>query len=90
MSQRIDSGMKTPNDEPIYYSIEEDGFNVYVGETSEYPTFKQYEPYIPDHNKSYEENAIEMCKRLTIKKATPTDRYLELRADVDYLMLLAE
>lgn len=48
----------------LYYTIEENGYHIYDRND---PLFHihQYEPYIPDHTKSYEENAIAQIAELT-------------------------
>ena len=50
---------KTYDGKKVYYDILDDGFKIYVGQTIR-PSIHQYEPYIPDPSKSYEENAIQM------------------------------
>lgn len=79
------------SNQSIYYDILEDGFKIYVGQTTQ-PSIHQYEPYIPDPTKSYEENAIQMCEDLC---ATPVnnqssieERVTNIEANIDYLMLL--
>ena len=39
----------------ISYEVEEDGYMIYLDNK---PWIHQYEPYIPDKSKSYEENAL--------------------------------
>ena len=75
----------------VYYEILEDGFKIYIGQTT-YPSIHQFEPYIPDHTKSYEENAIQMCEDLCAapvdKQSSIEDRVTNIEANIDYLMLL--
>lgn len=73
----------------VYYEILEDGFKIYVGQTNR-PSIHQYEPYIPDPSKSYEENAKDMCESLCTVNDSPSvdDRITNLESNVDYLMLL--
>lgn len=77
-----------------YYEILDDGYKIYSGEESPAPLYHQYEPFIPDHSKSYEENAIQMCKELSdtsnvyVPFTMTKDMYEELQSNVDYLMLL--
>ena len=68
----------------------DNGFNIYIGQTSR-PTWKQYEPYIPDPSKSYEENAVQMCEELSSPPEhhnTAEERLTNIEANIDYLMLL--
>ena len=64
----------------LYYVIEENGYHIYDRNN---PLFHihQFEPYIPDHTKSYEENAIsqikELIKELT-KEPEPTEQLYTL------------
>lgn len=46
----------------LYYVIEEDGYWIYDRNSD--LAIHQYEPYIPDHSKSYEENAIAQIEEL--------------------------
>ena len=39
----------------VSYEIREDGYMIYLDNK---PWISQYEPYIPDKSKSYEENAL--------------------------------
>ena len=74
----------------VYYEILEDGFKIYIGQTT-YPSIHQFEPYIPDHTKTYEENAIQMCEDLCKndnKSPSIEDRVTNIEANIDYLMLL--
>lgn len=106
---KIFSGYTTQTGIKLYYSIieengKENGFDIYEGE-SEHPTLHQPEPWIPDKSKSYEENAIQMCKELSeilsdsseLPFKMTSKMYDELtsanemmRADLDYLLLLSE
>ena len=49
----------------LYYVIEENGYRIYDRND---PLFHihQYEPYIPDHTKSYEENAQAQVHELMV------------------------
>ena len=82
---------QTPNKKDIYYDILENGYKIYIGQTKR-ALYYQYEPYIPDPSKSYEENAKDMCEELT-KEPTNSDMDLDVRlttieSNIDYLMLL--
>lgn len=48
----------------LYYELTEDGYYIYDKND---PLFKihQYEPYIPDHSKSYEKNAKAQIEELS-------------------------
>lgn len=48
----------------LYYELTSDGYYIYDRND---PLFRihQYEPYIPDHSKSYEENAIAQIEELS-------------------------
>ena len=60
----------------LYYVIEENGYHIYDRND---PLFHvhQYEPYIPDHTKSYEENAQAQTAELT-KEPEPTEQLYTL------------
>ncbi len=60
----------------LYYTIEENGYHIYDRND---PLFHihQYEPYIPDPTKSYEENAIAQIEELT-KEPEPTEQLYTL------------
>ena len=85
---------QTDDGKDVFYDILDDGFKIYIGQTST-PTIHQYEPFIPDHTKSYEENAIQMCDELCTPSEPPEpsfamteDMYTEMQSNIDYLMLL--
>lgn len=48
----------------LYYTIEENGYHIYDRNDPLYH-IHQYEPYIPDKSKTYEENAIAQIAELT-------------------------
>lgn len=83
----------------VYYEILDDGFKIYVGQYVR-PSIHQYEPYIPDPSKSYEENAIMMCEDLckdlddeanaSAGKSSIIERLTDVEANIDYLMLLTD
>lgn len=56
----------------LYYEVTSDGYYIYDHDD---PLFKvhQYEPYIPDHSKSYEENAIAHMAELSVEPE-PTEQ----------------
>ena len=60
----------------LYYVIEENGYHIYDRND---PLFHihQYEPYIPDHSKSYEENAQAQIAELTAEPE-PTEQLYTL------------
>lgn len=60
----------------LYYVIEENGYHIYDRND---PLFHvhQYEPYIPDPTKSYEENAQAQIEELT-KEPEPTEQLYTL------------
>lgn len=89
---KVNSGYPADaNGNMFYYEILNDGYKIYVGDV-QYPTYHQYEPYIPDHTKSYEENAIDDCKNMAISITNPApsveERLTDVEANIDYLMLL--
>lgn len=47
----------------LYYELTSDGYYIYDKDDSLF-IIHQYEPYIPDHSKSYEENAIAQMEEL--------------------------
>ena len=74
----------------IFYNVTDDGFDIYFGSTANL-TYTQHEPFIPDHSKSYEENAIQMCEDLCKEPEhheSIEDRVTNIEANIDYLMLL--
>lgn len=74
----------------IFYNISDDGFDIYIGSEKNL-VYTQHEPFIPDHSKSYEENAIMMCEDLCKEPEqydSFNDRLTNVEANVDYLMLL--
>ena len=84
---------QTSDNKDVWYDILDDGFKIYIGQTIR-PVIHQYEPYIPDPTKSYEENAKTMCEQLcstsnTEKQFIMTEAmYTEMQSNIDYLMLL--
>lgn len=60
----------------LYYVIEENGYHIYDRNN---PLFHihQYEPYIPDRSKSYEENAQAQIEEL-MKEPEPTEQLYTL------------
>ena len=60
----------------LYYVIEENGYHIYDRND---PLFHihQYEPFIPDHKKSYEENAQAQIEELT-REPEPTEQLYTL------------
>lgn len=91
---RIQSEFKQKSgDDYWYYEILDDGFDIYNSKESTTPVYHQYEPFIPDPSKTYEENAIMMCADLS--KASEHHDYMEERitkieSNIDYLMLLTD
>lgn len=74
------------------YTVDDTGYHIY---STDDPSFHihQYEPYIPDHSKTYEENAKAQIEQLEALPSEPVfnlteSDYTSLRSDVDYLMLL--
>lgn len=102
MGTKVFSGKYLQSDEKLgglYYLILDNGFEVYVGESAEFPSYRQTEPFIPNPDLSYEENAKNFCETLAIKPnmidKTQADQIYasaedltNLRSDIDYLMLL--
>lgn len=60
----------------LYYVIEENGYHIY-DRNDEFFHVHQYEPFIPDHSKSYEENAQAQIEELS-KEAEPADQLYTL------------
>lgn len=83
---------KSYDGQDVYYDILDDGYKIYIGQTSR-PSIHQYEPFIPDHTKTYEENAILTCEQLCQScehKVDIDSRLLTVEANIDYLMLLTD
>ena len=55
----------------LYYELTENGYHIYDRNDSLFHVH-QYEPYIPDKSKSYEENAQAQIEELT-KEPEPTE-----------------
>lgn len=89
---RINSGFIMPDKTQIFYEILDDGFDIYIGENAAHPLYHQPEPYIPNPDLSYEENAINMCKDISspsqFEGSALDKRLMNLESNVDYLMLL--
>ena len=92
---KIDSGYTTKIGTKIYYEILDDGFKLYEGEAAKYPFIHQYEPYIPNPDISYKENAMQMIKEFVDGSDIPIDdentlesRLTTIESNIDYLMLL--
>ena len=60
----------------LYYVIEENGYHIYDRNDPNYH-IHQYEPYIPDPTKSYEENAQAQIEELT-KEPEPSEQLYTL------------
>lgn len=102
MGTKVFSGKYLQSDEKLgglYYLILDNGFEVYVGESAEFPSYRQTEPFIPNPDLSYEENAKNYCLSLSHKPDmidkevadtlyATTEDMTSLRSDIDYLMLL--
>ena len=56
----------------LYYVIYENGYHIYDRNDPKYH-IHQYEPYIPDKSKSYEENAIAQIEELTKEPEEPEE-----------------
>lgn len=85
---------QTRDDRDIFYEILDDGFKIYIGQQVR-ATIHQYEPYIPNPSKSYEENAKDMCEDFCKEIPEPEpiftlteEMYAEMQSTIDYLMLL--
>ena len=94
---RVNSGYLMNGVSELWYEVKDDGFDIYLGETAEYPSFTQPEPYIPYPNLSYEENAKKMCEEISTEYPSDTkdkksidERLTDIEANVDYLMLLSD
>lgn len=99
------SGYTLKNGIKLFYEVFVDGFDIYFGENAKRPTYHQPEPYIPNPDISYEENAIQMCKEISETSNNQPDQPFNMtetmynnlttanemmRADLDYLLLLSE
>lgn len=92
----IDSGYTLKNGSKLMYDVFDTGFNIYIGEHSTNPYMHQPEPYIPNPDKSYEENAIDMCKDMADRSSQESEStfimtesmYTDMQSNIDYLMLL--
>lgn len=100
---KIYSNYDLLNGTKLYYAIirqdgHECGFDIYMGENTEVPTYHQPEPFIPNPSLTYEENALNMCKDLSEgSKAVPEkpfvmteEMYKKQQSDIDFLMLMTE
>lgn len=90
------SGYALKNGAKLMYNVFENGFDIFVGESSSTPYMHQPEPFIPNPDKTYEENAIEMCKNLSERSNQEPEKpftmteamYSDMQSNIDYLMLL--
>ena len=95
---RIDSGYTLVDGTALYYEIFDDGFDIYFGETTKHPSWRQREPYIPYRGLSYEENAVKFAKTVSNEAVSyapeqfvyTEEMYDKMQADIDYLLLLTE
>ena len=81
---------QTVDGRDIFYEILDDGYKVYIGQQVR-PSIHQYEPYIPNPSKSYEENARDTCYELAGGDTAVdpvAERFTDIEANIDYLMLL--
>lgn len=97
---RIYSNYNMCDGSELYYEIlvddngNENGFDIFMGESTKYPMMHQPEPFIPKPELSYAENAIEMCKQLSDHSGmshaekSVEERLTNVEANIDYLMLL--
>lgn len=93
---KTDSNYTLKNGTKLYYEVFENGFDVYTGENATSPYMHQPEPFIPNPDLSYEENAIAMCKNISEQSMMEPDRpftmtedmYSVMQSNIDYLMLL--
>lgn len=95
MSTMVKFSRKTSDGKNIYYAVNDDGFDIFIEPNLKFPLIHQYEPFILDPSKSYEENAKNMCEEFCkeVPKPDPIftlteSEYNTLRCDLDYLMLL--
>ena len=76
----INSGYKL-DDKVLKYSVETRGYTIYLDDT---PWIKQTEPYIPNRNLSYDQNAIAHIKEIvgdtTEMPKTDSERLAALEA----------
>lgn len=49
----------------LYFKITDDGYEI-LDRNDEFFRIRQYEPYIPDHSKTYEENAQEQIRKIMV------------------------
>lgn len=61
----------------LYYEIEENGYWIKDRNDAKFK-IHQYEPYIPDKSKSYEENAIAQIESLTAEPKYTLDEAAEI------------
>lgn len=99
--ERIYSGYDYPTGGKLNYEIIQEngidnGFDIYIGD-SKYPLMHQPEPFIPNPDLSYKENAIAMCKNMSevssVDDSVKSEKTIEervniLESNMDYLMLL--
>ena len=63
----------------VSYEIREDGYMIYLDNK---PWISQYEPYIPDKSKSYEENALIQIEDIC-RVDVPEQDIAEVQAKLD-------
>lgn len=95
---KVYSGYCMADKTKIYYEVLDDGFDVFIGESLQFPSYHQPEPFIPNPNLSYEENALAMCKNLSERSNQEPEKpftmteamYSDMQSNIDYLMLLTD
>ena len=93
---KINSNYALKNGTKLFYEVFENGFDIYIGDNTTSPYMHQPEPFIPNPDLSYEENAIEMCKSMSEQSMLEPDKpftmtesmYSDMQSNIDYLMLL--
>lgn len=95
---KINSNYILKNGTKLFYEVFENGFDIYIGENTTSPYMHQPEPFIPNPDLSYEENAIAMCKNISEQSMLEPDKpftmtvdtYTSMQSNIDYLMLLSD
>lgn len=95
---KINSNYILKNGTKLFYRVFENGFDIYMGENTTSPYMHQPEPFIPNPDLSYEENAIAMCKNISEQSMLEPDKpftmtvdmYTSMQSNIDYLMLLSD
>lgn len=77
----------TFDNKSVSYEVLEDGYKIYLDGQD---FIHQYEPYIPDHSKTYEENAVAQIEELVAMHEHAMNEQMEKEALMEQVKLQDE